>query len=448
LKSWSGEAQLTGDTMDRRLTYAVGLTYFGEKGYDRSYSLSTRPGGVRRNNATRNYGVIDNSSYGVYSQIGFKITEALSFTGGLRYSHDRKGIEIRSANVGLNGVPLALLPGATGASAPLGNPCNATGSTTPPSAAQPNMRFDYVTGATAANDCRAERSDNFSALSWTAGLDYKFTPDILAYGKLSRGYRAGGQNLRAFNDYQFVPFKPETLTEAEIGLKSELLDRKVRFNVSAYRNILEDAQRNVNAVTNGISNTLITNAAKVRNIGFEADLTVRPLEGLSLGASGSYNKFKYLSYSDSTGDLTNTRPLLVPKYTLSLTGAYRVEVSDETSLTFNADYSLTGKMYADPCTVTGNARCWKGGPDATGRTAEQISRDIYDATTLPSAGIVNARVTLGLQDGTYTVSLWGRNLTNNTDRLGSTALVAPFRNYVSGVVRPPLMYGITAGMKF
>jgi len=449
LDSWSGEVQLTGRTLADRLSYAVGATYFGEKGFDLSYSGSTGfggVGGVRQNRFTRNYGYIDNESVGVYGQATYKLTDQLGFTGGLRYSHDKKGIQIRSANVNLAGVPTAILAG--------GDPCNAALS-------------GVVTGATAANDCAVSRSANSSALSWTAGLDYKFTPDVMVYAKASKGYRAGGQNMRAFNDIQFEPFKPETLTEFELGLKAEFLDRAVRFNIAGYRNTLNDAQRNVNVVLgtapNQVSSTQIRNAAKVRNTGFEADLTLRPVPGLTLTASGSYNDSKYLDYNESilvsgvevVKSLNHTRILLIPKYTLNFSGAYTTQLNDETSLTLNADYSYIGKTAQDPCTVTFDAaagqsdtRCWKGGADQTGRTAAQISQDIFDATTLPASGVLNARLTVGLKNDAYTFSIWGRNILNDTSRVSATALSAAQRNYVSGMTRPPVMYGVTAGAKF
>jgi iron complex outermembrane receptor protein len=447
LDQWSAEAQLTGSTLDDKLDYATGVTYFTEGGFDRSYSFSTRPGGVRRTNATRNYGAIDNKSYGIYGQASYHVTDALTVTGGLRYSHDKKGIEIRSANVALNGDLVGLAP--VGAPVPpaLYNPCNASGSTAAPLPGT-TLRFDYITGATATNDCTAFRDASFEALSWTAGIDYDVTDDILVYGKISRGYRAGGHNMRAFNDYQFVPFDSETLTEVELGFKSEFFDRRARLNVAAYRNILNNAQRNLSQNFGLVSNTLIGNAAKARNIGIEADLTVRPLEGLSLTASGSYNDFKYLKYADATGDLSNTRPVFVPKYSFTFSGSYRTMVNSGLSLTLNTDYTRTGSQASERCTVSGVAACWQGGPDATGRTAAQISRDIFDITQLPASDLVNARVTLGIKDDAYTLALWGKNLLNDMGRLSANALLVPYRNYVSGTRRTPATYGVTATVNF
>ena len=66
------------------------------------------------------------------------------------------------------------------------------------------------TGTVAAPpNCDARRHDDFSGWSYTAGFDYKVTEDILAYIKTSKGFRSGGQNLRAGNLAAFVPFKPE-----------------------------------------------------------------------------------------------------------------------------------------------------------------------------------------------------------------------------------------------
>lgn len=444
LESYSAEAQLTGKVASS-LDYAVGATYFAESGVDGSYSFSSRPGGTRRNNATRNYADIDNKSYGLYAQASYHFLEDLTFTGGIRYSHDKKGIEIRSANVNLAGVPEGLAPASV--SPLLANPCNAAGNATPPTAAAPNMRFDYVTGATAANDCAATRSDSFHAFSWTAGLDYKITPAAMLYAKISRGYRAGGQNLRAFNDYQFVPFKPETLTEIEIGMKSDWLDRRVTLNVSAYRSILEDAQRSTQQITGTISNTIIANAAKVRNMGVEADLNVRPVQGLTLTAAGSYNELKYLSYSDARGDLRNTRVQFVPKYTFLLAAAYEMPLGDDKSLTFNVDYRQVGKMAGDLCTVTGAAACWSRGPSLD-QTQLQISQSVFDATTLPSTQSLGARITLGLDDDKYQLSLWGKNLLNDRAFTGANPILVPYRNYVGGIRREPLTYGATVEAKF
>ena len=76
------------------------------------------------------------------------------------------------------------------------------------------------------------RTDGFNNWSYLASTDYRINPDVMVYGKFSKGYRSGGQNLRATNPLIFVPFGPEIVYEAEAGFKSELLDRRLRAYLS------------------------------------------------------------------------------------------------------------------------------------------------------------------------------------------------------------------------
>lgn len=68
---------------------------------------------------------------------------------------------------------------------------------------------------------------------YRASVDYRFSPEVLAYATVSTGFKGGGIAPRPFNAAQAVPFGPEELTAFELGLKTDLFDRKVRLNVSA-----------------------------------------------------------------------------------------------------------------------------------------------------------------------------------------------------------------------
>lgn len=415
LRQYSIEGQLTGKALGDFLDFAVGTTYFRETGLDRTYSFSNSGGNptatVSRQNAN-----ITNDSFGWYSQVSGHVTDQLTLTGGLRYSIDDKKIELGSAVVNRDGAPLVCF-----------------------------------VGGTLATNCVVNDSATFKALSWTASADYKVTDDVLVYAKASRGYRSGGHNLGALNAAQFVPFDPEFVYEQEIGFKGEFFDRRVRLNLSAYRNILKGAQRSALIVTPGTNttNTLVANAAKARNLGIEGDLQVVPFEGLTLQASGSLNKAKYLEFSDSSGDRRNERFLYVPKYQFSLSGQYATTFSNGMSAQFNVDYSWIDKMASVECVGSGGTLCYDGtANDANGRTPAQINQDIINGTTIPSAGILNARITWGLDDDKYTLAFWGRNLTNNRSMTQALRVPAPFRNYVSVSRRDPVTYGVTASAKF
>ena len=429
LSEYSVEAQLAGKTLSDKLDYVVGATWFKEDGLDTGYSFSNIAiGGIFGNrpsgNLTRNKAYIDNKSWGVYTQATYHLTDALGVTGGIRYSADDKGIDLRGAFAGLNGLPTS---------------CAITGP---------------GSNATLTNDCSYKRSDKFNAVSWTIGLDYKVTDDILVYVKASRGYRGGGENLRALSLAQAVPFGPEYVNEEEAGFKADMLDRRLRLNVATFYDMVSNAQRSalVSTLINGVAvnNTLISNAAKVRNVGFEAELTARPTRDLTLGASAGFVDAEYVKFIDAAGvDVRNQRITLVPKWSYSLSAQYAHPISHNVSFSANLDYSWTDKYASDRCAATGPVACWTTTTvDLNGLTAAQIGQNIVAATTMDAAGILNGRVTFGFEDNKYRLAVWGRNLTNDRGRIQATYLQANPRNYVGGAVREPLTYGMTVSAEF
>jgi len=429
LTEYSVEGQLAGKALSDKLDYVVGATWFKEDGLDTGYSFSNIAiGGIFGNRPTgnlpRNKAYIHNKSWGVYTQATYHLTDALGVTGGIRYSADDKGIDLRGAFAGLNGLPTS---------------CAITGP---------------GSNATLANDCSFDRNDKFHAVSWTVGADYKVTDDILVYAKASRGYRGGGQNLRALALAQAVPFGPEYVNEEEVGFKADMLERRLRLNVAGFYDKVSDAQRTaiVASIINGVAvnNTLISNAAKVRNVGFEAELTAKPTRDLTFGASAGYVKAKYLKFIDAAGvDVRNQRITLVPEWSYSLSAQYAHPISDTVSFAANLDFSWTDEYAADRCVATGPIACWTlTATDMSGLTAAQIGQNIVDATTMDSAGILNARMTFGFEDDKYRLAVWGRNLTDDRGHTQATYLQANPRNYAGGAVREPRTYGLTVSAEF
>ena len=70
------------------------------------------------------------------------------------------------------------------------------------------------------DQCNFTSSQEGSKPTWTAGLDYKLQPDLLLYGKVSRGYKAGGFNTNAVRP-ETRTFGPESVTAYELGFKSD-----------------------------------------------------------------------------------------------------------------------------------------------------------------------------------------------------------------------------------
>ena len=66
------------------------------------------------------------------------------------------------------------------------------------------------------------------------GIDYQFTPDMLAYASWSTGYRPGSYNPRPFQATQVVAVDAEDSEAYELGVKSDWFDRRLRTNLAVF----------------------------------------------------------------------------------------------------------------------------------------------------------------------------------------------------------------------
>ena len=113
--------------------------------------------------------------------------------------------------------------------------------------------------------------DSWNALSPRAGLEYRFSPDIMGYATVSKGYRSGGFNLFAVDD-QYASYDAEELWNYEIGMKSMIWDSRLMLNASVYYMDINDMQ--VEKAVNQIE-CYMTNAAKATGKGLELEMTAK-----------------------------------------------------------------------------------------------------------------------------------------------------------------------------
>lgn len=142
-------------------------------------------------------------------------------------------------------------------------------------------------------------SKTFTKFTYRLAVDHKITPDVLVYASLNTGFKAGAYGLVSLSPAGTTPqttfpdpVAPQTVTAYEIGLKSELFDRKLRFNVSAYYYNVNQIQLRV-AVPGG---TVLLNAAKARNKGVDIDAAWRVSPRLTLQGAASYLDGRYLDF--------------------------------------------------------------------------------------------------------------------------------------------------------
>jgi iron complex outermembrane receptor protein len=244
-----------------------------------------------------------------YGQVTYKLAGGLQFTGGLRYNIEQKKViaetvTIPAANFVLEG------PHTSHTWHNL----------------SPKISIQYDTGAS------------------------------LFYATASKGFRSGTISLTAPGS---APVNPEKVTAFEVGGKHDLLDRRVRFNWAAFLYNYKNLQ--VSTVVSGAEVT--ENAAKERSYGVDADLTVRPLAGLSLQVAAAYLHARYLSYPNAsvyepnpaTGgfgnalvrrDVSGNTAVSSPRIVLSGNASYRFEIAGGETI-LNANIVRNSGYYFD-----------------------------------------------------------------------------------------------------
>ena len=147
--------------------------------------------------------------------------------------------------------------------------------------------------------------------SWTLGLQYQVTPELMVYTAARGSWRTGGYNGTAppLDDYASGggnKFKPETTRDVELGMKyAGAIDAlPVRLNVALYNQWVDDIQRTAYLIMDGSPLAITVNVPRAEITGVEADGEIRPTSWLQLGASVSYADARYtnstVSYFNDT----------------------------------------------------------------------------------------------------------------------------------------------------
>jgi len=429
LKQYSSELQATGTGFDDRLNFAAGLTYFRETGYDQSRSNlfngqftagPTVPPEYVGHTLWSNFeGNLDNDSFGMYGQLNYALTDSLRVTGGLRYSIDDRRVVTQTGDVVDNTDVFA----------------RCTPATVP-----------------APTSCDRERHKTFTNLSYTAGIDYDITPDILFYAKHSKGYRSGAMQLRTVTLEDSIPSDPEIVYEQEIGFKTSFLDGRGKFNIAGYHNVVKGAQRSPVLAPNGVSQTVIENA-DTRTWGVEVDTSFEVVDGVTLFASGALTDPKYTRYEGKAldGVPPNQAIVTVDKSDYLLTGIVKKQFAvganlkqdlGGVGLDASVTYAWQGKMPQIDIPVNMFTSTAPGGLGLTQAQADQLAAVAQSG----SLGLLNARVALSFgPEKNFELALWGKNLTNDQEQQ-YTLLLSNI--YVGTSYNEPRSYGVTASYKF
>jgi iron complex outermembrane receptor protein len=283
------------------------------------------------------------------------------------------------------------------------------------------------------------------APTYTAGLDYQLATTLI-YGKVSHGYKSGGFSAVAVNPDHFT-FKPEFVMNYEVGHKSDLQlgEMPVRLNSALYYTDYTDMQRSAADTYHGGIGIATYNAGKAVIMGFETDLTMQPLPGLTASLNYSYTYGKYndftLTYSstydlpepDCTGKIMQNGDTMhlecipfqnVPRHQASANLRYQLPLAESLgSVDASTTYSYIDRQYSS----------------ATSIPSEE------PGAWLGSYGLLNASIGWSnIYGSTFDLQLFGTNLTDRLYRI-TNSNEWTFLFFQSSVYGEPRMIGLSLG---
>jgi iron complex outermembrane receptor protein len=162
---FSQEFNLAGGALDDRLSWLGGFYYSRELGSDAQAAQALPP--VVSTVSITDGAKVYNSSWSIYTQNEFKITDQLSIQGGYRYTEERKALDVRGRAFNPQTNTITCLTGVAGVF-PADNP----------------------------DACLVRNERIFDGSSWMLGVSYKVNEDVLVYARVARGFKGGALQLR------------------------------------------------------------------------------------------------------------------------------------------------------------------------------------------------------------------------------------------------------------
>ncbi len=345
-KQFSQEIQINGVSFDDQLQWIAGVYYMNEKSYQQTinYGQSGIAAGFLPDGRRETSINLTTNNFAAYGQATFHVTDQLGLTGGIRWTHEKKKASVFNERSFIGGVQ---------------QPATFVG------------------------------EETWNNLSPRLAVEYQATDDLLAYASVTRGFKSGSFNGRPDRAAGFIPYDPEKVTAFEAGFKSEMLDRRVRLNASAFLTKYKAIQLLTGTIDDiGTLFFPVANAGDLEIRGFEAELQARPVEDLSIFASIGYADEKWTDIYDGPFPVVteDTRLPSMSHWNLVVGGQYNVMLGDFGSLLLGGDWSYRSSYYH------------------TTTNSDNIKEDGY--------GLLGAHAVIEPANANWSLTFWGKNLTD------------------------------------
>lgn len=350
-----------------------------------------------------------NTSWAVFGQASYALTERLTLSGGVRLTNDTKNTD------------LVLHPN---------NPTLSIPATAPASSF----------GCGTAFVCRLSDTQ----ASWDGSLLYRASEDVSVFARVARGFRGPTiQGRSAVFGSAYTTANSETNTSYEAGLKTAMANNTVHFNLTGFYYQVDNIQLNGND-SNG--NGVLLNANKAVGYGLEAEFDARPTPNLRFNAGFSWlnteirdpNVFAQVGSAVIGGVPTPSQTVLNP---LTPVGTNFVAAINGNALPNAPEFNLNiGARYDQPI-GSGDGKLFIASDfNMQGRTHYVL----YKSVEYNSVGNFELGLKAGYSFGNYEIAAFVRNLTDETNLIG----VIDTSNYRAGIYNEPRVFGITFSGSF
>lgn len=373
-----------------------------------------------------------NQSYAAFADATFKVTDKLSVIGGLRYTHDDKkftwdngffispGLEAVTAPGGLYNAILGADAFPADASISAADFFRAT--------VGPNgLIFDEG----ALENVPFTRHEKFNDVSPRFVVQYQVDDDKLLYASATRGYKAGGFNSTEINSF----FKPENVWNFEGGFKTELFDRRLRFNAAGYYFKYKNRQSISLEDTGGDLPQYITRSGDSRAYGLDLETQFVVTRDFTISATAGAIDSKWSKRVERNIDIGG-QPTGEPSFRGVLSGHYAHEIDGSGTIFADASYSFTSRVRLNVAV----------------RDSDAAIAALVDFSKLKklrsSANVVNAKVGWRSPGDHFSVSLYAENLFDDQRLRTLNTISADIFGTPYVRVDRPRFFGVELGVRY
>jgi iron complex outermembrane recepter protein len=212
--------------------------------------------------------------------------------------------------------------------------------------------------------------------------EFKVTPNFMVFADYATGYKGPGV---AFLSGLTQPYQAETVESYELGFKSEMLDHRIRLNVTAFHEKFSNFQAQNIEFINGGPVFLIVNAGGLQSKGGEAALNFQAAPNLSFNAGLSYADTEFTNYVLEGAQIAGEPLTNAPKWSGNAGMNWQQSVGGGYQVTTDLNYAY---------------RSWA------------LSTSGDPSSVIHPYGLMNFRALVGPDKGKWTVGLYGRNILN------------------------------------